>query len=633
MHASDNEIPFDSIDNVKENEDLMNIVINRRMEGMNRAEGSRLVKNEDLAHIARREKEGKLRGRSGCVDQCLFVKNKVLNPLAMPLLASQMSSQPSWIPWRKCSKRALNLFYFLFWGSLFLLAIPAAFATAPLRVIEPPPRGATIDGRLTEWTMPPSVVIGPSSQVAGKSKVKDEKDFSARVWVALAEEGMLVAGDVRDDQFLPATSDAYALNSDHVEVWLAFPEAKMPPIGFGRQGKIVEIRTLDDCAPYLGTPPSDSDSDVTGCYEWYLKQQERRRLLKRLFIRQYFIAPGGLSEKYFDQVRENRSLVLPEEVSGGMHIRNTRFVTRHDGCVFEALIPTTAFPASAASTIESFRLLIDFVDNDHGHDCQESFLSSSGQRRFGAPNTYNVIRLRNPMRYESKPPIMERFLKESPYLFYLPDRPVGRIFGFANLIEAYQMEPNGPSPSVISCAISREPIIRLGDVNLFYEPHHINSTGFVRRILSFLEDRFVDQFQLDHDQMLSKLEKIITRRHTSGYILVLFHRGRYSASGTGPCGACDAVYYDVLGVDNLGRIRPIHRGDTRHLMGTPIQIVEDSKYFAVKWKDRPSLLWHGSRKYEKTQCETAGDLEERVCELRYYWSDYIDALDEYCQEK
>ena len=92
--------------------------------------------------------------------------------------------------------------------ALLLLAAapaPSASASSDFRLLEGIPAGFKADGKLDEWTAPPSVLLGASNQVAGKVKVSSPEDLSAKIWVALGTDGLAVAGEVRDDRVQLAT--------------------------------------------------------------------------------------------------------------------------------------------------------------------------------------------------------------------------------------------------------------------------------------------------------------------------------------------------------------------------------------------------------------------------------------------
>ncbi|HKV10571.1 MAG TPA: ankyrin repeat domain-containing protein, partial [Thermoanaerobaculia bacterium] len=321
-------------------------------------------------------------------------------------------------------------------------------------------------GRVGEWTgLPPSVALGRGDQVAGGSKVRNEADFGTRVWLAFGEEGLVVAGEVRDDAVLWPAGPGDLLASDHVEVWLAFPGVGMPDLGFGSQWGWTDLPGLKACAE---ADFISEDTVLEECEQWVGWQLERRRVLPRLFVRQFLIAPDQVTEAFW---HEALSILgeddVPPETKACCAGAVSRFQPAAGGYTFEALLPPGLWPATRQMPIQEVRLQIDFVDNDAGHEKQETFLSSSRERKFGRPETLNRARLAAPLAVESDPPLAASLLAGPGSRFVVPGRTVTRLYSLKNFSVGYQRQPEVPSPALLQADLPREPAAQWGDVAVY----------------------------------------------------------------------------------------------------------------------------------------------------------------------
>lgn len=372
--------------------------------------------------------------------------------------------------------------------ALFVLAPSIAGAGAPpdLPIAEATPAGFELDGDVREWKgHPPSISLGKGDQVAGASKAGSEADFAARVWLALGKEGLVVAGEVRDDAVLWPAAAEKLLASDHVEVWLAFPGVGMPDLGFGSQWGWTGLpgpKACGEMAIELEGAALDS------CEQWVEHQLERRRAFPRLFVRQFLIAPDQVTEAFW---REALPLLgdddVPPETRACCAGAAARFRPAAGGYTFEALLPPEHWPATRQMPVEDVRVSIDFVDNDEGHERQETFLSSSRERKFGRPETLNRARLAAPLAIESDPPMVAPLLAGPGSRFVVPGRPVERLYSLINFSMGYQSQPEVPSPALLQADLAREPVARWGDVNLYLTPADWSEmfAGQTYRLFSF----------------------------------------------------------------------------------------------------------------------------------------------------
>lgn len=104
-----------------------------------------------------------------------------------------------------------------FFPALCLIAALPLSAASPI-TLQPPLVDLRIDGELAEWSLAAgfSPLAVSFVQVAGKSRVEGEHDFSAEVFIALSSAGLAMAGQVRDDHVLFPEAEPDRLGSDHV---------------------------------------------------------------------------------------------------------------------------------------------------------------------------------------------------------------------------------------------------------------------------------------------------------------------------------------------------------------------------------------------------------------------------------
>src|SRR5262245_11322204 len=236
----------------------------------------------------------------------------------------------------------------------------------------------------------PSLILGAADQVAGPAKPSSTADLAAKVWIAIDADGVAIAGEVTDDKVLFGTAQTM-VNADHLELWLAFPAASLPLLGFANQFGETEVHGESDCNGEINHPDA--------CKQWFAKQTRRRATLGRIFVRQYLLGGTGLSEAWASMLAGKHaadpvraccawSSGLVKKVPGGWR--------------FEARIGLADLPESAQIPLKDVKLMVDLVDANVGSDKLETFRSSSPTRKFGEPDTFNLVTLAKPLAWESR---------------------------------------------------------------------------------------------------------------------------------------------------------------------------------------------------------------------------------------
>ncbi|XXF77780.1 hypothetical protein P2318_32730 [Myxococcaceae bacterium GXIMD 01537] len=460
-------------------------------------------------------------------------------------------------------------------STVALTLVAAAPASRPAFYLnEGLPTGFAVDGKLDEWKLPHSVQLGAGSQVAGKSKVASPEDFSATVWAALGPEGLALAGEVRDERvLLPA--NAGDINADHVEVWLALPEAALPPVGFVNQFGDQLVPAPEACA--------DVSQDAGVCRTWWKEQTERRKKLRQGFSAQYGVLPMGVTRFGAQGAAGSASYVL---VPGGYR--------------FEALIPTSAFPRSAQAPLAELRILVDVVDNDEGHARQETFLSSSPKRRFGDASTFHAVPLATPLRFGAWPDLLEKVFEPKqgvPSYSFQPGPEVKSVEAWLNPAVGYQYSPEQPSPQQVKLSLEPRALAKLGDVEVSTVQGAADDRGYpLMWLVSRKGGVLVDVAPVGLPQL-----RVVARPPGLHILRVYEETMRYL--GTGPCGACPVIGFALTRMSADG-----HFSEGQNLQGFDSGDVP----FIPKWRAAPDL----------SSFEVYGEYSDMPKPLKPYFSRY-----------
>lgn len=454
---------------------------------------------------------------------------------------------------------------------LLLAAAPAqsdSTTAQGFRLHEGLPAGFKADGKLDEWkTTPASFTLEAANQVDGASKVSSPQDLSAQVWVAIGLEGLAVAGEVRDDRVQLSTKPEQ-VNNDHVEVWLALPQPKMPPIAFVNQFGEHEVPTLAACdnneAITNGTPAD--------CRKWWKKQVDRRKQLTAPFTTQYGLLSGSMVR--FGQKGKVGSI---------------RYEPMPGGYRFEALIPSSAFPRSGEAPLRNVKVLVDLIDGDEGKGKLETVLSSSKNRRVGDPSTFNAVTLTKPLRFGAWPDLLERVVKANERTSYQPAPDIETIETWVNPARGYQFAPKEPSPDVVGVDMSMEsPQGNLGDIEIVTMPAQVDATGAIDTwMVSRRGKTLLDAQNINEDTLR------LTPR-APGLAILRVYEGKRSSLGTGACGSCPMIGFNLVKMDAQG-----HFSAPEEMEGT------ESEGAELEWAATPdlsrieafSLLKNGAEKH------------------------------------
>lgn len=426
-----------------------------------------------------------------------------------------------------------------------LALVLAAFLPSAVRAANPPevtvaeslPAGLAVDGDLKEWTAKPSATLGPANQTAGPVKLALPADFSATVWVAISKEGLAVAGKVTDDK-VRFPEGANVVNADHAELWVALPAAPMPPLAFANQFGEIEVPDLESCETL------EDIEDPDACRVWVKEQRRRRQSLEKLFVRQYLFTPAGVAESWSTTGKDDKAPEPPQKSCCAASKAVVKAAP--GGWVFEAKIAADDFPATGQVPLADLALLVDLVDADDQVEKLESFVSTSARRKLGRTTTFNTVTLREPLKWETDPPLLASFAKGHD-VFYFPGKAVSGAFSFDNVPVGYQYAPQQPSPVVKEMTVASTPVTKLGDISVYWteSPHG-------HTLYSLRGGNVLDGLSLDGELVAN-----VKRSGTDTHQFLIKSEGTVSALGTGACGACPLHSVTVISLEKSGTFKKL----------------------------------------------------------------------------
>ena len=487
---------------------------------------------------------------------------------------------------------------------LFALSV-CLFPPAPaqeLSVGSDLPAAFKLDGSVGEWAGTPSQLeLGPASQVAGKSRADAPSDFSARVWLVFAREGIVLAAAVTDDSVVWPSGAAEVLKRDHAELWIAFPEASMPPLAYATpETGDVELPNEKAC---------ETDEEITdkeACREWVLRQKKWRRVLSRFFVRQYLISSAGVQETWFSQAPpsprpDDIPFAWPEPGKSSV----ARVVPRPGGYSLEALIPLSDLPPLAQDPLTSFRALVDFADCDAPSGPVGSFFSSAARRKFGDVTTYTSVRLARPRLFESRPPLVAPAFSKETVPFFFPADPVTTLYDFDNRIRGPGVPFDYDSPTIEEMKLPEKPLHNVYGFDLYLAPVGIGiSNGPVSRLVSMRDGKAVASYEFQSSCGEDEVSEVLEKDLKSCRLLAFLCTGVVNPWGYGMCGACPTAAYEIVAIEANGRVRFIADGRDEEDITCRMGLLElerlpaDDAFFGWRCLPDPDLYGEGDEKPE-----------------------------------
>jgi hypothetical protein len=369
------------------------------------------------------------------------------------------------------------------------------------------------------------------------------------------------------------------LASDHVEIWLsAAPEVEMPPIGYGNQFGEIDLKNAADCAPLEnGGGPGDPRIPKTeDCERWYNQQVEYRKELERLFTRQWLAAsddPGSPTEpskSLFEDFATtawasmDASLFdkdLPEALKPQSDGVIAEFKTEYGrpakmnayedknvvtGYSFYFVIPWTAFPPMWQLKLRDLYVMVDVFSAAPDGKKMGAMASTSPERVWGEPSSFNHLVLDAPRTHEITPcgaSGVEEDMYGVPHRsWYFPLAGKGplylsTVYDIENPAGGYMYDPAGVSP--IFKANEHFWKVLPGDGAVCGPKLEYDNSGFKTRSEFYIAKEYFE-----------------TRTLPDGWRLVRSgpDMSTQSPFGSGACGACGVMDFHIYSISPKGEI-------------------------------------------------------------------------------
>lgn len=493
----------------------------------------------------------------------------------------------------------------------FLLLAALSPAQAAELSLNQPPGNYKLDGLLNEWTMPPQLQLGPENQVRIKAADKPDKagSFGARFWLAQDAKGFYLAGQVQDDKVLLPRSDKPLINSDHVELWLAYPQLQLPVLGFVNQFAEVSVKSEADCN-------QEEVADAKDCLNWYQAQQKRRQLLSRLFTRQYLFNQAWSEEQWFMPAYKKAAVELPSEIlpSGDSQVK---YRPAPQGYTFEAWIPAEQLPLVAGSQLNQFKLSLDIVDNDKGYERQEHFYSSSAgpahQPKYGQSASFQNARLTQPLKASQPEPSALELLKRSGVAFKQGSEL--KAFAFYNPAMGYQYSPTEDSPYIESIKLPRLPVLSWQNLDFYRRPDNLDYLGVSQEIISTRQGRLTGVLKPQTRCAYAGEAQFLQSQQGDVMLGAMVCEGLASPFASGMCGACPVIFIDVFAVNAAGKMVSLDAIENMDDLSSR----ENLQFNADPHGQGFSLSYTAS----VPESECSEKWIEKAVEQKYLWSDYL----------
>lgn len=436
---------------------------------------------------------------------------------------------------------------------------------------------------------------------------RGSQPHSGAIWLRSTDDGLHVWGKIEADEkgFHWPQQKSEMLSSDHIEVWLATsPEVSMRPIGWGNQFGATELASLKDCADQVDPHSGEAASGAKNCERWYNEQLQYRQYLRRLFVRQWLIAgydyPGkdrsfeefattayaGLSASLFP---EDLPKLLAPKPDDGVTVqidterkpetrRNAAGATyeynRQTGYHFHLFIPYRAFPPTQQLKLTDLYFMVDVFSAASTGQKMGDYSSTASARQWGKPATFNHLKLASPRSFSLTPCEYELEQKdlygESYGSWFFPlsatDADLRSTLALINPAGGYMYAPAGVSPEVTTANYFWT---QLPSGALACGPDLAWRNGSTIKRAKFVVDG----------------ERFEAKTMPDGWTLIRSgpSASTVSAFGSGACGACQVMGFDIFAVSPEGEITSALRIDEM-LTGDEGHPAEADLTIAPDWK-------------------------------------------------
>ena len=270
-----------------------------------------------------------------------------------------------------------------------------------------------------DWSVilstPPTFTLQPKTPTA----------HPGSIWVRSTPEGLHLWGRISLEGSTPRwpRQKSEVLASDHIEVWLAAEDTvPLPPIGWGNQFGQFHLKSSAECLDLNTDAPSRQAAQHL-CELWFAQQTAYRRTLPRLFARQWLLADGPGGSHVFEDFaatadrtlaatlfRDDQPTPLAPPPDDSVTAQFSAEYSQDPGkksyqtaYTFHLVLPYSAFPPTRQFTLANLSLMVDVFTAAPDGSKMGAFSTTSSDRQWGKPATFNHVRLLAPPTYAITP--------------------------------------------------------------------------------------------------------------------------------------------------------------------------------------------------------------------------------------
>ena len=385
---------------------------------------------------------------------------------------------------------------------------------------------------------------------------------TGKVWAAQGQNGIVVYGRVEGIRPQWARFPNEMSMRTHVNLWFgAAPDVPMPEIGWGNQFGDT------NCEEY--SKRENRGRNAEDCATWAARQALYRDQLRRLFVREWQLAPR-VSNEAFATPAYREALGFATDFESGalrkMEPTGNPFIESPAGGPFQfsIVVPWEAFPPVSSLELSEIYFFVEIADGDNIR------ASTKPTRKRDDPSSFDKLVLSKPVvsRITScKYPLTGSILSEKDIpAWYYPtgNGSIADTFVIANLPVGYRYDPEGLSPIVVWTHHFEKD---LGNGNVVCGPE-----------LRYLAGKTIWDSGEQIDEQESRFRRLADGSYhlRSGQIW-----GTRSPLGTGFCGACASVSVSVF---HLEPLKGISISFTEGLLFDSLQIADADIRFSSDWK-------------------------------------------------
>ncbi|MBV9761844.1 MAG: hypothetical protein JO340_14880 [Acidobacteriaceae bacterium] len=399
----------------------------------------------------------------------------------------------------------------------------------------------------------PTLRLVPQATGARAGAVRITKD----------DAGLVIDGSVTGPFPEFAKSQSDLMTGDHVELWLNLVRnPELPPLGWGHQfGDELLPKGEESCSEVLKDKRPEAQAN---CQSWAKAQSARRTYFRRLFTRQWQMAPGLIAETFarpaYDWIASHGGGAEALEPKGA-----PRFVAgkiSDNGYEFHVSVPWQAFPPSAKTKIEEIAIVVEVFSKASSGSANGPYATTAPGRKYGQASTFSILRLQNPRLYEISPCAYDvvgldmRGTIVPGYFLPGPTSEIETSFVVELNRRGYQYEPGGPSPITRTThffSLAESPNVFLCGPILRYRDERV-AHGL--EILNSKEEQQASLGQLGPTTpvLVSETGFAIRNEPDGVWLIKTGPRVYWSEWGSGQCGACPRAALQIYSFRRPDRI-------------------------------------------------------------------------------